>query len=213
MTSDGGSWLHDLDSGQHRQGIFALSRCGLVVSREEGGLAVFQPDNGQRIHIYREHSHPVTKFQVSPYGNGLVASGDGGGQVRVWNLHNGHTQVVLQEEPQGAIQEMWWRAPDSVVFSSNRSHTTWCLKENRSGPLVWEREPVDWLGSSEAISPGGDWKAILQPNRPSQLVLEHLASGHLRHWPTPRNSRVLLFRGPDQLLVGLGSGEILLFQL
>ena len=213
VTSDGGSWLHDLDSGQHRQGIFALSRCGLVVSREEGGLAVFQPDNGQRIHIYREHSHPVTKFQVSPYGNGLVASGDGGGQVRVWNLHNGHTQVVLQEEPQGAIQEMWWRAPDSVVFSSNRSHTTWCLKENRSGPLVWEREPVDWLGSSEAISPGGDWRAILQPNRPSQLVVEHLASGHLRHWPTPRNSRVLLFRGPDQLLVGLGSGEILFFQL
>ena len=48
---------------------------------------------------------------------------------------------------------------------------------------------------------------------PSQLVVERLASSPIRRWPTPSRSRVLLFRGPDQLLVGLSSGEILLLQL
>lgn len=72
-----------------------------------GNLVITRPiDSNDNVHIYDQHSHKVTVARFQPKFAGTVASGDAGGNVRVWALNEINTLKQERKDLSNGVNDL-----------------------------------------------------------------------------------------------------------
>jgi RNA polymerase sigma factor (sigma-70 family) len=108
--------------------------------------------SGKELHVFNGHDHDIKAGAVSPDGKTL-ATGDGGGLVRLWDIATGKEQLKLQVSEKSVTSMAI--SPDSTILATAGDDQRIHLWEMTTGkPLT---EPKKQLNSvhSLAFSPNG----------------------------------------------------------
>ncbi|ODT65868.1 hypothetical protein ABS71_11950 [bacterium SCN 62-11] len=178
------------------------------------GLAMGEPAPSPRLVVPVPHSHPISVVKESPDG-ALLASGDTGGVIKVWDESSHQLQQTLTSE-RGGFMPFWldWLSPDHLICYGNdfRYH----LYDVRSGQQLGVRPEQPCRSQGGAAQAGG--KLYFCPKVEGPLTLqqwEPLAWKRLASWPIPASqpdetiSYLALNRMGTRACVLLGGSKVL----
>ncbi|PNH03673.1 DNA excision repair protein ERCC-8, partial [Tetrabaena socialis] len=104
----------------------AATHCLVAAGCEDTLLRLCDPTSGAVTHVFSGHRHPVTCLAWSTYDEYEVLSGDGSGQVRVWDVRRSGCRAVLdqyctqRQRPAGAEQPPTTMVPSPAVKKQRR---------------------------------------------------------------------------------------------
>jgi WD40 repeat protein len=95
---------------------------------------LWDPATGEQRALLRGHPKPIRSLAISPDGR-LLATGDEGGAVRIWELPGGALRATLQAQPLNAWISVLAFSPDGkTLVSGDGDPKLWELRKLLAQP-------------------------------------------------------------------------------
>jgi WD40 repeat protein/tRNA A-37 threonylcarbamoyl transferase component Bud32 len=150
------------------KGVAWLSNQLVASGSLDKTVRIWHAVTGQTSMLYSRHSTGVRAIAVAPGGK-TIASGDGSGMIRVWNISNGIDRFApLYDGQPAAVRSITW-SPDGRSIASGSDDSTARLWDAQTGRLFFT-----YLGHNGSIlgiswSPDGQWLASASDDHTVQV--------------------------------------------
>lgn len=152
--------IYDFDSGAATgriQGPITTAYwlgAGILTSNLSGTVQLVEPVTGDIIRKFDNYQRRVTA--VAEHENGIIATGEFNGAIRVWSPSNGEPATVINGElalpEQYPIQQLEWSKDGERLLSVGRQILLWDIA-TQSSP--WERINTGFVQNKAGLSPDG----------------------------------------------------------